>query len=894
MIHLHTHSTYSFLDGFGTPEQYIARLKDIGQTAIAITDHGNLFGHRAFYAACKKTGIKFIPGCELYVKNSNAKERYYHLTVLAATTSGYGNLCRLVSTSNRADHFQKRPLLSLDEIKTSSEGLVILSGCFGDGILHRAYQTNPESVLKKAFALKRMFRHVPFYLEVQHHNLSELSFMRDIATIAKIPVCPTVDAHYPRREDYLAEDLMLCIGTQERMSNPMRMKLYDNLWLMSESEALSYFTQEELNVTDEIGAMCSVDLPVLQPVSLPNAREMLVSQVKTGAGRLGKTIKNKIYRERYKYELSIIDKLGLHSYFVIMADTIAFFKARGMYIGPARGSSAGSLICFLLGITEIDPIRHGLSFERFLDLNRKDYPDIDTDFPHDRRESVVEYLKAKYGADRVGRLCSFTTYRGGSVFWDIARIYGFGPDIARQLGKAVPALVNDEIEMQDILALPEVQKITAKWPEFKNAQALEGQVRQLGKHASGFAISPVPLTSVVAESLAGGESVLSVDKYTSEQMGLLKLDILGLTTLDMIQAIIDEVGLTNEFLYRLEPNDPEVFDRFCKKQTAGVFQFEGDSVRRSLGALKIESLDDLSFVNAAARPGASDCLRGALIPECLRQFCYKGKYFVYQEELMAILRFLEFSWDDVTKFRKLVSRKKAVEMEKLYHAQFVVALSKHTNKGEAELFWQTVLKTGSYSFNKSHAVSYAMLAYVSMYLKVKYPNQFAKHYLNFSDDDGKRRAIIREYVKEGYEIKVYDPQKSCERFVIDGKSIVGGLLSLKGIGPAKAEKAIQGFPDKSVKAAISGALASPEIYAPWACLDDYSNKYPLGDLPEGEYIIRARVWGVKDSCCMIEDKNGVEKAYFNPNFVKLKEGKSYRLAISKYKYAKIDSARESS
>lgn len=892
MIHLHTHSTYSMLDGFGTPEQYIARLKEIGQDAIAITDHGNIFAHRAFEKACNAAGIKFIPGCELYIKNNNRNERYYHITVLARDLRGYENLCKLVSIGNQPDHFEKRPLLSLREIHAHRHGLVILSGCFGDGIPHRAYLKNKESVLGKVIALKRMFKDVPFYLEVQHHDLEELAFMRLVANLAKVQTVATVDAHYPRREDYAAQDLMLCIGTQERMTNPKRFRMLDTLWLMSEKEMLEHgFTPEEIKVTDEIGAMCNVTLPTVSPVRLENDRDMLIEMVRTGAKRLGDAIKSRAYRDRYLYELSIIDKMCLHSYFVVMGDVINFFKSRGMFIGPARGSSAGSLIAYLIGITEIDPIKYNLSFERFLDINRKDYPDIDTDFPHDQRDAVVEYLRSKYGTKRVGRLCSFTTYRGSSVFWDIARVYGIGPDVAREIGRAVPPLINDEIDMQDILAEPEVQEIIKKWPVFSQALVLEGQVRQLGKHASGYAVSPVDLQSVVAVAYTTDGPVLSVDKTTAEGMGLLKLDILGLTTLDMIQKVIDEVGLTNQALYRMKPTDDAVYDRFNAGDVAGIFQFEGGAVRRALRQYKVHNLDDLAFINAVARPGASAALEAdAFVPACLRKFCYKQRYFVYQEELMAILRFLQFSWEDVTKFRKMVSRKKVTEMERLYHRQFVEALTKHCDRAQAELFWQTVLRTGSYSFNKSHAVAYAMLAYISMYLKVYYPAQFVKHYLNTVNDDAKRRAILREYLKGGWDVQIGGPKAEIG-FTTHAKTVMGGLAALKGIGPAKAAKYLSGKTDRAIEKALEGAKRNPAVYAPWFALDDFSNKYSLGSLPEGALMVVARVWEIKDGKCIIEDKNGAEKAYFDPKYVKLKEGEVYTLAITKYKYVRIDSAR---
>jgi DNA polymerase III subunit alpha len=891
MIHLHVHSTFSMLDGFGTAEQYADRLKEIGQTCMALTDHGNIYGHRAFAKVFEARGLKFIPGSEMYVQNT--KGRYFHITVLARNSVGYENLCRLTSLANQSDHFSRRPQVLLRELRDRREGLVVLSGCFGDGIPHRAYQENREKVLPAVLALKRLFRDIPFYLEVQHHDKEELDYMRMIGALAKVKLCPTIDAHYPKKTDYEAEDLMLCIGQKERLSNPSRMRLLDTLWLMTEQEALEHFTPGEIAVTHEIADLCDVKLPVLQPVQIENSYQKIFDACFATAKRLGGRIKNGLYRERYLYEMGVIEKLGLGSYFVVMADVIGFFKQRGVFIGPARGSSAGSLVCYLLGITEVDPIEYGLSFERFLDINRKDYPDIDTDFPHDQRAHVIEYLKQTYGADRVGRLCSFTTYRGSSTFWDIARSYGLGPDAAREMGKAVPPLVNDEIDMQDILNLPDVQALTKKYPEFSRALDLENQVRQLGKHASGYAISPVCLSSVVSENLSKDEMVLSVDKYTAEEMGLLKLDILGLKTLDMIQEIMQDVGLKNTDLYSLEPTDPAVFEAFNKQRIAGIFQFEGASVRRALRAFKMVSLEDLSFINAVARPGASNAISGEIpLPEPVRRFVYRGKFFIYQEELMAILRWLNFSWADVTKFRKLVSRKKVTELRGLFYEKFVAELSKHVPEREAIQFWIVINKCGEYMFNKSHSIAYSMLAYISMWLKVQYPAVFVQAYLNHCDDDEKRRAMVRECVRMDWTVKIYDPEKSNDRFLVTDKTILGGLTSIKGIGPAKAGKIRSGKPDRGSLKAIREAEKNPAEFAPWAALDDFGNRYKLGELPEGEYMVKARVWGVDSGKCILEDAIGAEKAYFNAQFVHLIDGVAYTLAITKFKYARIDSAHE--
>lgn len=1149
MISLHTHTTYSFLDGYGTPEQYIERLKEIGCSAMAVTDHGNIFAHRSFYRAFKKAGIKFIPGCEMYIVNG--EDKYFHITVLAQNNNGYRNLCRLVSLSHQPDHFNRRPLVTLEEIVAHKDGLIILTGCFGDGMPHRAYREDKASVAGVLRKLKKLFGD-KLYLEVQHTDKEELDFMRLVGRIENIPLVATTDTHYPRKEDYEIEDVMLCIGLKAKVKDLARIKLPSNLWLMSGDEALQAgFNYAEIDATYDIADMCDIELPVLKPVTIDGAKEAMIEMIRRISVRLGDHIKNDLYRSRYQYEMSIIDKLGLHAYFVIMADVIEHFKNKGIFIGPARGSSGGSLICYLLGITEIDPIKYGLKFERFMDLNRKDYPDIDTDFPPSIHEVVIKYLQDKFGQNRVGRICSFTTYRGSSIFWDIARVHGVDSSVAKGMGKAVPKIPDDTVNISTIMAEPAVKKIIESWPVFGMAEKLENQVRQAGKHASGYAISPVDLTDIVATT---NSETLSVDKTETEAMGLLKLDILSLTCLDMIQNIIDSIGISNKKIYTLDPIDDKVFAAFNDLHVAGIFQFEGAAVKKVLRHYQVRSLEDLAFVNAVARPGAALTLDPNMVPpDSFLPFIYKNRYFVYQEELMSILAYLQLDWDEITTFRKLVSKKKVTELEEKYHTKFIDRCMNVANISwaEADKFWTIVNKCGEYMFNKcisgdtkvrrsrggmtirelylimkdkkwavengklsnhnrlnregwgktlsvdsdgrvrldnivdivcngkkpcyrltdsqgnfveatrdhrfltphgwktveeiktgdlmfmagksekcknkynfykqtqspnsakgavgfqkrpfghyvsfrkareemleahgsfcmrcgerhqrietahldgnrennasenlmnmcpschkrhdyaagrkkvfskglplvqvlivskefvgeketfdiemesdthnfiangfvshnSHAVAYAMLAYQAMWLKVNYPDVFAREYLNSTKSDTKRRALLREHLVDGGKIIIFDESNPTGNFQVKNGTITGSLLAIKGIGPAKLKNIMTGKMDKGVIKAIEGAKTNPAVYAPWACLEDFGNKYKLGNLPEGQFMISARIWEVKDNACVVEDVNGADKAYFDPKYVNVVDGQKYRLAVTKFNSLHIDSAR---
>lgn len=859
MIHLHLHSTYSFLDGYGTPEQYCKAALENGEKAFALTEHGNIYSHVPFTIEAKKHGIKIIYGCEFYLENTNGK--YFHITVLAQNNQGYANLCKMITLANL--NFKQKPLLKLDQLIENQEGLIILSGCWGDGILHRLYQNKDfEGVIRKASELKRSFD-VPFFIEIQHHNREELEFFRLVSKHTGIPCVPTCDVHYPTTNDYHAQDIMYTIGQHEKYDSLTRKKLYTNLYMLPVHEALEIFTGDEIQLTYDITDMCNVELPVFAPIIEEDAKKKLLQMVAQYSQRLGNKINNDIYQQRFLYELSIIDKLNLHTYFIIMADLVNYFKDIGYFIGVGRGSAAGSLISYLLGITEVDPIEYNLSFERFLDINRKDYPDIDTDFSSNARDKAIEYLKNKFGKDKIGRLCTFAYYKGSSVFWDIARIYGIDRRIAKELSLAT---ISEE-------EIPKEHELYRKYPRLKEALLLEGQIRQISKHASGVIISPEPLDNFCATNYANGEYVLSIDKYSAEALGLLKLDILGLKTLDIIESVCKKENIDPKSLYRLEYNDPKVFDVFRKCEVAGVFQFEGETASKVLKEYNdIKSIEDLAFVSAVARPGALASLQNAFIPDCLKPFVYKQKYFVYQEELMAILRFLEFSWEEITEIRKGVT-KKMLDKVKKYEQKFIDKLSKHCNAYEAKRFWELVLKTGEYSFNKSHAVSYAILSYITAYLKIYHTKSFIESYLDLTDDDVKRRNLVREFINKGYTIELIGNSISFE---VRDKTIYGSLTAIKGIGEVRAMQIIQG---KS-SAIFEKAKNEPYKFVTWCNLDDFGNRYNLSNLPlESELSVTARVTNVEYTKCLLEDKYGCCKAYFNPRFVKLEENEVYRLFI---------------
>lgn len=879
MIHLHLHSTYSILDGYGTPEQYADTAVKLGQKAIAVTDHGNVCAHRSWEKACKARSVKPIYGCELYVRN---KPRHGHLTALAATDDGYRNLLRLVSLSNTEGHLERRPLLDINEIAEHQQGIIFLSGCYGAGLPHLAYKESPERAYVAISDMRRKIDNL--FIEIQHTDPAETELFRSVGQMLRIPCIPTFDVHYPRPENYKAQDLMFCIGQKRRLGDAQRMKYPETLFMHSTTEAMRYFTEAEIQCTDMIAEQCNVTLPRFKPMVIENARDRMIALVAENSKRLPAL--TDAHRAQYRHELEVIDRLGLHTYFVLMAEVIMEFKRRGRMVGHARGSSAGSVIAYLLGITEIDPIRYGLSFERFLDVHRTDYPDIDTDFPQEVRGEIAEWLQQKYGRDHVARLTTFITYKGSGVFWDIARAASLDRALVGKITQEIPQIVNDEVDMDDIMQIPAVSEAVSKWPVFKYAAQLEGQTKTVGQHASGYLICPVPIQDAIGMMASKDGLVAAADKDQAESAGLLKLDILGLNTLDIIEDVMRECHISNDALYRMEPNDPAVFEAFNNGTVAATFQMEGGAVRNVLRDIKVESIEDLAFVSAVARPGASTALKlDGDYPEQIKQFIYKGRYLVYQEELMRILKWLDFDDRQVTHFRKMVSKKKLNVLESDYHDLFVQRCEKR-GVIRAEHFWSVIQRTGAYAFNKSHAIAYAHLSYLTMWMKLCHREAFAKAYLNRTEDNEKRRAFLRE----GWTVKLYDPENISDRFNVKGNTVTGGLTSIKGVGIALLAKH-RSKPHKFVMNAIERARAMPHEYAPWSCLEDFGNRFKIGSLPRGEYMVTARVWDVKDGMCVMEDKNGAEKAYYDPRFVKIEKGKAYRFAVTKFRYAKIDSAR---
>lgn len=878
MIHLHLHSTHSVLDGYGTPEQYADAAVALGQNAVAVTDHGNVCAHRTWDKACRARKVKPIFGCEVYVRNS---PRYAHMTLLAADKEGYQNLLRLTSLAYTQDHFEKRPLLSLAEIAEKQAGLIVLSGCYGAGMPHLARKKGPEGAVDALTRLKRLFGD-RLYCEIQHTDMEQTREFRAIASLLGIKCCPTFDVHFPLKQDFEIQDLLFCIGQQRRIGDVGRMKYPPTLFMHNDEEAAAAgFSTEELEVTEQIAEMCNVELPRVEPLRLYDGRERMVADL----GDIDKLLPAE--RERIEREMSVIDKLGLHSYFVIMADVIRHFKAEGRFVGYARGSSAGSFVAYKMGITEVDPLKYGLSFERFLDVHRADYPDIDTDFPQELRGGVADYLKKRYGGDAVARLTTYVTYKGAGIFWDIARVANIDRSVVARMTKDIPPVVNDEIDMSDIMEIPAVKAAAESFPIFKLAPKLEGQVRHLGQHASGYLLSPGPIDEIIGTMRVSGDTVASADKGQAEQAGLLKLDILGLITLDIIEEVAADAKLSSPFLYQMQHNDPAVFAAFNAGQTAGTFQMEGAAVARILKTFQVESLEDLAFVSAVARPGASIALKmGGAYPEQVKPMIFKRKYFVYQEELMRILAWLGYDDASVTHFRRMVSKKKLHVLERDFHASFVERC-RAMGIENPETFWDVVLRTGAYMFNLSHAIAYAHLSYLTMWLKLHHREAFARAYLNHTNSDAKRRAFLRE----GWLIRIDIGQRSGRQFDVAGGTVTGGPLAVKGVKAALWGKHL-GKPHKSVSNAIAKAAAEPAKYAPWACLDDFGNRYSPGAFPEGEFLVIVRAWEVGDGSCIIEDKNGAEKAYYNPKFVTLTEGGAYRCAVTKHKYAKIDSARE--
>jgi DNA polymerase III alpha subunit len=786
VIHLDVHTGYSFLRGYGNPEQIIARVKEIGGDAFGIADICSTWGHIPFQKAAKKAGVKVLFGVQLNIVKSLDKDtRYDTVTVLAKSNEGLKRQYEALSLAT--NQFYYRPRLTWQQLSDIADSNVII-----------ANSLTPDTV--KDFS--RLGTGFVGAAPTPGLMLAKARSASEGVALACSPLYPTARD----RETY---QLVNSIGSAR--------KTFDveapDKWLFNRAEVISQF--KILGVPTEqvdkwiaeaacIAADCSVEIPQAKNVK-PDINITLEEWCATGAKERGIDLESEPYKSRLSYELRLIYEKGFQDYFLLIGDLIAWAKER-MFVGPARGSSAGSLVCFLMGIVEVDPIVHNLMFERFIDVTRTDLPDVDIDFPDTERDDCYNYLAQKYGPERIARLGTISVFKAKSALGDVAKSYSVPKwevdDLSTVLVERSGGDARANMTIMDTIEqFDKAKALIAKYPKLRMAERLEGHPRHTGKHAAGVCISNDDISKYCAiDHYKGGVGMLT--KKEAEDIGLMKIDALGLKTLSVIEDCARMAGFDPRELYRLPLDIKEAFVPFQQDKVAGIFQFEGYAVRSLMRQMGVEEFNDVVALTSLARPGPLHCgganefvarrtgskdwdyIHPSMVPHTSHTF----GTIVYQEQVMTITRDLgDMDWMDVNALRRAMSKSLGEEFFNKYRDKFLVGTRKKSIPDEVALdIWNEMCTFGSWAFNLSHAVSYAIISYWCAYLKVKHPLEFAVAHLRRAASEDHVFRLLRELDKEGYKLIPFDPQLSEVNWSAKNGAIVGGFNSVKGIGDKTA------------------------------------------------------------------------------------------------------------
>lgn len=855
-VSLHHHTTYSYLDGYGMPEKHIERAVEEERWAQAVTEHGNVSSHVKHEQAALKAGIKPVFGIEAYTGGvgDDATRFKWHLTILAGTQEGYRNLLRLTSRG-WDEGFYYEPTISGEALAEHSEGLIVLSGCTGSLLATTLIggKGTPEHVespdKKAALKVAKNFQEVfgdRYYLEVQQFN--ELDKTKAINPAYQwvsdktgIPMVATCDVHYPYPDDNKMQLILHAVdrggknNTVEKQEQSwgydVKLTTWDDKTMLKRMQGTGLSksqSQEALRNSGIIAERCNVTLPKMEALQFPSKKppvEKLWAWVKKGWKYRGfdkfPKERQRLYKERINYEMSLITMerpnkpYGFSDYILFVSDIIKWAKNQQIPVGPARGSAAASLVCYALRITEVDPMLFpNLLFERFIDINRHDDPDIDIDFADDRRYEVRDRLVEKYGEEMVGNIGTFTKYKGKNSLTDVAKVrqvpYAAVETVKEHLIERSSGDLRATSTIEDTMDMfPKVKEIFQKYPALKSAQRLEGNLRGFSVHAAGLVVANEPLTNSCAvytrrdpktQEVVG--TVLSIDKYDAEYIGALKLDALGLTTMGVIDRILKRIGMTLEELYAIPLDDPEVIQGFKDNRVVGLFQFDGRAMRSVNREVKPDNFDEVCDINALARPGPLHSGATAeyimakhgkkkvekLHPVVSRITAHTQGQIVYQEQILQVVRELgNFSWEEAARIRKIISKKQG---EQEFNRQMGKFLKGAKENGIPETkgarIWKNLVTAGAYAFNAAHCVSYGMLGYWTMWLKIKYPLEYYCCSLQKYDPKTKGFDLLKEAIDSGIDILPPDPALSQETWEIEGDALRAGLTQIAGFGEKRA------------------------------------------------------------------------------------------------------------
>ena len=871
-VHLHLHSEYSLLDGACRISQIPQAVKKAGQTAVAITDHGVMYGAVDFYRACKKEGVKPIIGCEIYVapasrfsKDKLSDSDYSHLVLLCENETGYRNLIRIVSDAY-TEGFYVKPRADIELLRQHSEGLIALSACLGGYIPKHILSADIKGAKEHALLLREIFGEQNFYLELQNHGIPEqLTVNRELIKMSgelSIPLVATNDVHYLEKEDAEIQEILMCIQMNRTLADKSDFAFQTREFYLKNSDEMAEIFKEVPEALEnivKIADRCNFDftfdklfLPAFTAPDSLSAREYLEKLCREGLDRRfeqmrshGESFDQEVYRSRLEYELDVVIRMGYAEYYLIVNDFISYAKRNGIPVGPGRGSGAGSLAAYCLGITDVNPIKYGLLFERFLNPERVSMPDFDVDFCYERRGEVIEYVSEKYGRDHVAQIVTFGTMAARQAIRDVGRVMGLSYGEVDGVSKNVPFALGMTIER----ALGENKNLSAIYssdPTLRHmidvAKKLEGMPRHASVHAAGVVITDKPVNEYVPLAENRGCVVTQFPMNTVADLGLLKIDFLGLRYLTVIS---DAEKLVKNSLPDFDITSVDLLDKATYRllssgKTDGVFQLESGGMKKLLTKLKPQNIEDITAAISLYRPGPMES-----IPKYLenRKHPEKIKYavpaleeilsvtngcIVYQEQVMQIFRTLAgYSYGRADIVRRAMSKKKKDVMAKereyfLYgkkddagNTECAGAIANGVPEEVATALYDEMSEFAKYAFNKSHAACYAFLSFRTAYLKTHYPKEYMCALLtSVLDNMNKVAFYISECRNLGIRVMSPDINNSLAQFSVEGDNIRFGLLAVKNVG--------RNFINVVVKQRSEGG--------PFTSLENFLTRMPQGEL----------------------------------------------------------------
>ena len=827
-VHLHVHTEYSLLDGACRIDGIMDRVKELGQSAVAITDHGVMYGCIDFYKAAKAAGVKPIIGCEVYVARRSMSDRVhgidndpYHLVLLCENRKGYENLCLLVSEAF-IHGFYGKPRVDLELLEKHHEGLIALSACLAGGIPQYLMEEDYDSAKKYALKMADIFGEGNFYLELQDHGIEEQrpvnqGVMR-LARETGLPLVVTNDAHYLRKEDAAMQDVLLCIQTGKTVDEENRMKFQtEEFYLKSEEELRTLFPNcgEAFENTAKIAERCNLEFTFHEyhlpsfPVPEGYTNEEYFQELCYSGFRERYVDPPQEYLDRLEYEIGVISRMGYVNYYLIVWDFIRYAKEQGIPVGPGRGSGAASIVAYCMHITEVDPMKYALIFERFLNPERISMPDFDTDFCQERRPEVIEYVMRKYGADHVAQIATFGTMAARGAIRDVGRALNFTYAETDVVAKLVPTTLH--------ITLKEALEVSPKLKEMYDgdervkklidtAMSLEGMPRNTSTHAAGVVITADPVSTYLPLSRNDDTVVTQYTMTTIEELGLLKMDFLGLRNLTVIEDAEKEIRkLQPDFnIDKVPDDDPETFAMLAEGKTQGVFQLESAGITGVCVNMKPTSIEDMTAIVALYRPGPMDSIPTFIANKLdHRKITYKTPLLepilkvtygciVYQEQVIEIFRSLGgYTMGQADNIRRAISKKKmkVIEAERKVFvygdpAQNITGCIGHgVPEQVAQSIYDEIVDFANYAFNKAHAVCYAVVSYQTAYLKCHYPRQYmAALMTSVLDSATKISGYITECKELGIPVLPPDINYSDDHFTVEGDAIRFGLGAVKNVG----------------------------------------------------------------------------------------------------------------